>query len=94
MEYFDGVDVEGSVDQVGFTLAFKGSQEGGDITAEVCDAIMTAVDFLVALAAVFFPPAYLVGETAVKDLVQAGCGLAKDTQDGIHHVTSAIGNGE
>ena len=92
LEYFDGVDVDGPVDQLVFTMAFQGSQAGEDITAAVCDIILTAIDFLAALAAVFFPPAYLVDENVAKDLDQAGCGVAKDIQNGIHHFTSALGN--
>jgi hypothetical protein len=92
LQYFDGVKLDGAVDWLGFTLTFKGSQEGEDITEEVCDDIMTAVDFLAALAAMFFPPAYIVDENVAKDLVQAGCGLAKDIQTAVHHITSAIGS--
>ena len=42
---------------------------------------MAATDFLAALAAMFFPPAWLINETVVKDLVQAGCAVAKQVED-------------
>lgn len=87
VNWYSGHNVYGPDDYIWAQFVFNGGPDAEDVTDEICEETMGAVDFLAALAAFFFPPAYLEDETIAKDIVVAGCDAAKAAED----VKTAVG---